>query len=68
MQKLDLGMLRSARRQKHLSTRSAAAVIGKDKNAIFRYENGITSPRVKDLLALLDAYGIEAKDVFSHTI
>ena len=68
MEQLNLGCLRAARRNRHMNMEQAAALISKDKNAIYRYESGLTSPRVSDLLVLLDSYGVETKDVFTRSV
>ena len=68
MNNINLGLLRAARRKKKMNMDQAGAIIGKDKSAIYRYESGITSPRVNDLLMLMDAYHVDFKDLFSQEV
>lgn len=66
MEEINLGLFRAARRNRHMDMKQASAVIGKDKNAIYRYESGITSPRLDDFLMLLEAYHVKVNDVLSE--
>ena len=68
MEELDLGRFRYARRNRGMKMAQAGAVIGKSKNAIHRFESGITSPRLDDFLALLAAYKVKVQDVLVEKI
>ena len=57
MEKLNLGWLKRARYNKHLTVEQVAASIGKTRSAIWRYESGITDITVGTLCQLLQLYG-----------
>lgn len=64
MEKLNLGWLKRARYNKHLTVEQVAASIGKTRSAIWRYESGITDITVGTLCQLLQLYGVSVTDVF----
>lgn len=64
MEKLNLGWLKRARYNKHLTVDQVAASIGKTRSAIWRYESGITDITVGTLCQLLQLYGVSVTDVF----
>ena len=64
MEKLNLGWLKRARYNKHLTVKQVAASIGKTRSAIWRYESGITDITVGTLCQLLQLYGVSVTDVF----
>lgn len=64
MEKLNLGWLKRARYNKHLTVEQVAASIGKTRSAIWRYESGITDITVGTLCQLLQMYGVSVTDVF----
>lgn len=64
MEKLNLGWLKRARYNKHLTVEQVAASIGKTRSAIWRYESGITDITVGTLCQLLQLYGVGVTDVF----
>lgn len=64
MEKLNLGWLKRARYNKHLTVEQVAASIGKTRSAIWRYESGITDITVGTLCQLLQLYDVSVTDVF----
>ena len=64
MEKLNLGWLKRARYNKHLTVEQVAASIGKTRSAIWRYESGITDITVGTICQLLKLYGVSVTDVF----
>ena len=64
MEKLNLGWLKRARYNKHLTVEQVAASIGKTRSAIWRYESGITDITVGTVCQLLQLYGVSVTDVF----
>lgn len=64
MEKLNLGWLKRARYNKHLTVDDAADAIGKKRSAIWRYETGKVDPTVGTLCKLLDLYNVSVTDVF----
>ena len=66
MEKLNLGWLKRARYNKHLTVDQVAASIGKTRSAIWRYESGITDITVGTLCQLLQLYGVSVTDVCRH--
>lgn len=68
MEKLSLGLLRNARRRRHITVEDAAATVGKERSFIWRIESGVTDIKVGTLLKLLDRYGKSVTDVFVRVI
>ena len=66
--RLNLGFLRQARRNRHLSTEKVGSAIGKTRSAIWRYESGVSDISVEVLCRLLDLYRIDPQDVFVRTV
>ena len=64
METLSLGLLKKARREKGISTKKAAEIIGKERSAINRLETGISDIKVNTLSKLLNAYGVTITEVF----
>ena len=64
MEKLNLGWLKRARYNKHLTVEQVAASIGKTRSAIWRYESGITDITVGSGWELLQLYRVSVTDVF----
>lgn len=64
METLSLGLLKKARREKGISTKEAAEIIGKERSAINRLETGISDIKVNTLSKLLNAYGVTITEVF----
>lgn len=64
METLSLGLLKKARKNKGISTKKAAEIIGKERSAINRLETGISDIKVSTLSKLLNAYGVTITDVF----
>lgn len=64
MEKLSLGLLKKFRRDRNISADVAGAVVNRDRNFIWRVENGVTDLKVRTLTKLLNAYDISITDVF----
>ena len=64
MEQLSLGLLKRARRLQNISADTAGAVVNRDRNFIWRVENGVTDLKVRTLTKLLNAYDISITDVF----
>ena len=64
MEQLSLGLLKRARRLQNISADAAGAVVNRDRNFIWRVENGVTDLKVRTLTKLLNAYDISITDVF----
>ena len=57
---VDVDYLRRLRRQRHLDLTEAAAMIGKSRSTLWRYENGQTNMSAATLLQLAELYGVTA--------
>ena len=68
MEQLNLAWLRQVRRARHISSKRAAAAIGKTRTTLWRYENGRTAITTDDLLALAKLYGGSVADVFCERL
>lgn len=63
MTKLNLGLLKKARKNRNLTTQEVGSILHRDKNTIWRWETkGDFS--IKTLCKLLDLYEITPMDVF----
>ena len=67
MEKINLNWLRNARREKHLTLKSVAELIGKDRSTMWRYEAGEIPITVDVFFQLLQIYGISITDVIMCT-
>ena len=55
---VDVDFLRRLRRQRHLSLAEAAALLGKSRTTVWRYENGRVNMPSEMLLRLAEFYGV----------
>ena len=55
---VDVDFLRRLRRQRRLSLEEAAALLGKSRTTIWRYENGRVNMPSAMLLRLAEFYGV----------
>ena len=55
---VDVDFLRRLRRQRHLSLAEAAALLGKSRTTVWRYENGRVNMPAAMLLRLAEFYGV----------
>lgn len=67
MTKLNLGLLKKARRNQKLSTRKVGLTLQRDRTTVWRFETGKTDIPSKILCRMLDLYGITPMDVFVRT-
>ncbi len=65
-ERLNLGWLRQARRNRKLTLAAAAESIGKDRSTMWRYENDETPMTVDTLLQVLALYGVSVVDVIER--
>lgn len=65
MIKLNLGLLKKARRNKKLTTQKVGELIGRDRTTIWRFETGKTDIPTKILCQLLNIYCVTPRDVFT---
>ena len=64
MTKLNLGLLKKARRNQKLSTQKVGLTLQRDRTTIWRWETGVTDIPTRTLCRMLDLYGITPMDVF----
>ena len=55
---VDVDFLRRLRRQRRLSLAEAAAMLGKSRTTVWRYENGRVNMPSEMLLRLAEFYGV----------
>ena len=55
---VDVDFLRRLRRQRRLSLAEAAALLGKSRTTVWRYENGRVNMPSEMLLRLAEFYGV----------
>ena len=63
---IDGDFLRRLRRQRRLSLIDAAAMMGKSKSCLWRYENGKIVMSANTLLQLAELYGVSLDQLTTH--
>ena len=65
---VDVDYLRRLRRQRRLDLTEAAALIGKSRSTLWRYENGKASMSAATLIRLAEIYGVSLDQLASTKI
>ena len=60
---VDVDFLRRLRRQRRLSLEEAAALLGKSRTTVWRYENGRVNMPSEMLLRLAEFYGVSVDEL-----
>ncbi len=66
MERLNLTLLKQARRSRGLSIDKVSSLIGKNRTMLWRYETGKSDIPVKVLLKILSTYKLSVMDVFDR--
>lgn len=66
LERLNLTLLKQARRSRGLSIDKVSSLIGKNRTMLWRYETGKSDIPVKVLLKILNTYKISVMDVFDR--
>lgn len=66
MERLNLTLLKQARRSRGLSIDKVSSLIGKNRTMLWRYETGKSDIPVKVLLKILNTYKLSVMDVFDR--
>ncbi|MCR5176829.1 MAG: helix-turn-helix domain-containing protein [Anaerovibrio sp.] len=63
MEQINLGWLRQARREKHLSLNDVGKAVGRGPTAVWRWENGKSHIKMDMLLKLAHLYEVSIADL-----
>lgn len=66
LERLNLTLLKQARRSRGLSIDKVSSLIGKNRTMLWRYETGKSDIPVKVLLKILSIYKLSVMDVFDR--
>ena len=66
LERLNLTLLKQARRSRGLSIDKVSSLIGKNRTMLWRYETGKSDIPVKVLLKILSTYKLSVMDVFDR--
>ena len=66
LERLNLTLLKQARRCRGLSIDKVSSLIGKNRTMLWRYETGKSDIPVKVLLKILSTYKLSVMDVFDR--
>ena len=58
--------IKMLRKQKHLTQKELADMLGYGYTAISNYENGRNEPSIKDLIKISDIFGISVDELIGH--
>ena len=64
MIKLNLGLLKIARRNRNLTTEQAGKLLGRDRTTIWRWETGLTDIPTTILCQMMDLYKVTPMNIF----
>jgi transcriptional regulator with XRE-family HTH domain len=63
---IDADYLRRLRRERRLSLSDVAALIGKDRSTVWRYENNKINIPSSELLKLAELYGVSLEQLMAE--
>lgn len=66
MERLNLTLLKQARRRRGMSIDKVAELVGKNRTMLWRYETGKSDIPVKVLMKILNTYKVSVMDVFDR--